>query len=232
MKSKFYFSHDYNARNDKKLVACSMKHGNAGIGVYWNIIEMLYEEGGYLPLSDFDRIMFELRVEMEMISYLIYESDLFKNDGEKFWSQSAIERLNMQTQRREVARQNADSRWNKKGNANQMPLHEVGNAYIEKKSIEYKYKKNKKKSPNGASVSGFTIPSVEEIKTYCAERKNTINADYFHNFYESKGWMIGKNKMKDWKASIRSWEKRDFANPTDSKVISHPQINTPLEWIK
>lgn len=54
----------------------------------------------------------------------------------------------------------------------------------------------------------FQKPTVAEIETYCKERKNTIDADSFYNFYESKNWMIGKNKMKDWKACVRTWEKR------------------------
>ena len=54
----------------------------------------------------------------------------------------------------------------------------------------------------------FTPPSVDEVRSYCSERKNGIDAQTFIDFYSSKGWMIGKNKMKDWKAAIRTWEKR------------------------
>lgn len=52
----------------------------------------------------------------------------------------------------------------------------------------------------------FIIPSIEEIKNYCQERGNTVNANKFFNFYESKGWMVGKSKMKDWRAAVRTWE--------------------------
>lgn len=52
----------------------------------------------------------------------------------------------------------------------------------------------------------FKIPSVAEIKKYCEERKNGIDAEYFFDFYTGKGWMIGKNKMKDWTACVRTWE--------------------------
>lgn len=62
----------------------------------------------------------------------------------------------------------------------------------------------------------FTPPSLEEVKAYCEERKNNVDAESFINFYESKGWMIGKNKMKDWKASVRTWEKKE-TNPQDNK---------------
>lgn len=53
----------------------------------------------------------------------------------------------------------------------------------------------------------FKKPTVEEVKKYCEERDNGIDAQYFIDFYESKDWMIGKNKMKNWKAAIRTWEK-------------------------
>jgi hypothetical protein len=54
----------------------------------------------------------------------------------------------------------------------------------------------------------FKKPTLEEVKEYCEERNNGIDAETFINFYESKGWMVGKNKMKDWKACIRTWEKK------------------------
>lgn len=62
----------------------------------------------------------------------------------------------------------------------------------------------------------FIKPTIEEIKDYCNERHNGVNASRFYDFYESKGWLVGKNKMKDWKACIRTWEQRE--TPT-KKVI-------------
>lgn len=55
----------------------------------------------------------------------------------------------------------------------------------------------------------FTPPTVEEVRAYCKERKNSVDPERFVDFYSAKGWMIGKDKMKDWKASVRTWEKRD-----------------------
>lgn len=52
-------------------------------------------------------------------------------------------------------------------------------------------------------------PTIEEIKDYCVKRNNSVDANNFFNFYESKGWMVGKTKMKDWKASVRTWENRE-----------------------
>jgi hypothetical protein len=60
-------------------------------------------------------------------------------------------------------------------------------------------------------------PSIEEIKDYCLERNNGIDAEQFFDFYESKGWLVGKNKMKNWQAAVRTWEKRK-QKTTTSKI--------------
>ena len=71
----------------------------------------------------------------------------------------------------------------------------------------------------------FKKPNKIEVKVYCVERKNNIDAEAFYDFYESKNWYIGKNKMKDWKAAVRTWERRDKKKPqTMSKLDA--QINS------
>ena len=68
----------------------------------------------------------------------------------------------------------------------------------------------------------FIKPKVDEVKNYCIKRNNNIDAEAFVDFYSSKNWMIGKTKMKDWKAAIRTWERRQsqFKKPTTSKIDS------------
>jgi len=58
----------------------------------------------------------------------------------------------------------------------------------------------------------FIVPSENDIFEYCLERKNNVDAAKFFDFYSSKGWMVGKNKMKDWRAAIRTWEKSENQN--------------------
>jgi len=55
----------------------------------------------------------------------------------------------------------------------------------------------------------FSPPSLEDLTIYCRERQNNIKPETFIDFYTAKNWMIGKNKMKDWKAAVRTWEQRD-----------------------
>ena len=64
----------------------------------------------------------------------------------------------------------------------------------------------------------FKKPSINEIRDYCNERGNNIEAEAFIDFYESKDWKIGKNKMKCWKAAVRTWERREKKKPTMSKL--------------
>lgn len=66
---------------------------------------------------------------------------------------------------------------------------------------------NKDKPLSKSSAKKFSPPTIEEIQAYCDERQNGISAESFWHFYESKGWMVGKNKMKNWKSSIITWEK-------------------------
>ena len=56
--------------------------------------------------------------------------------------------------------------------------------------------------------ASFEKPTVEEIDGYCKERRNGLDAQTFYDFYESKGWKVGAVKMKDWRASVRTWEQR------------------------
>ena len=59
----------------------------------------------------------------------------------------------------------------------------------------------------------FTAPALEEVKAYCVERKNNVDAERFINYYTANGWKVGKNPMKDWKAAVRSWERNVFGKP-------------------
>lgn len=56
----------------------------------------------------------------------------------------------------------------------------------------------------------FAPPTVEEVREYCAERKNHVDAEAFVAHYQSNGWMVGRTKMKDWRAAVRTWEKNDY----------------------
>lgn len=82
-------------------------------------------------------------------------------------------------------------------------------------------KEYKEKEPTlSAKRKSFVVPTVEEVSAYCKERNNNIDAQYFWDYQSSRGWLIGKAPMKDWKAAIRTFEKNSFnyaksKNPTN-----------------
>jgi hypothetical protein len=81
-------------------------------------------------------------------------------------------------------------------------------------------KKDKEREGEPRKRGPFTPPTVEEVKSYCQERKNNVDAERFVDFYSSKGWMIGKSKMRDWKASVRTWETRETARSGTTKEFN------------
>ena len=90
------------------------------------------------------------------------------------------------------------------------------NAANADKSSKDKDKDDDKKG-NGAREARFTPPSIEEVAAYCQERGNSVDAARFVDFYSSKGWMVGKSRMKDWKAAVRNWERSSDAKATPVK---------------
>ena len=97
----------------------------------------------------------------------------------------------------------------------------IQNGYIGKVSIDKdsKEKDSKEESVGEEKSKRFYPPTIDEVKQYCEERKNNIDPMAFIDFYSSKGWMIGKNRMKDWKAAVRTWErKRKEQSKAESSV--------------
>ncbi len=78
-------------------------------------------------------------------------------------------------------------------------------------------------------ISRFQPPTLEEVTSYCRERQNNVDPQRFIDFYESKGWLVGKTKMKDWKACVRTWE-RTSKPSTDYEEVK-PSWQTD-EWLE
>ena len=81
--------------------------------------------------------------------------------------------------------------------------------FPESEQVEPGAEKRKKVAPK---KERFKPPTVQEVQDYCNERQNGIQAYTFVNFYQSKGWKVGSQPMKDWKAAIRTWEQKNKQN--------------------
>lgn len=75
----------------------------------------------------------------------------------------------------------------------------------------------------------FEKPTLSQITQYCLERNNNVNAEQFYDYYESNGWKVGKNSMKDWKACVRTWERNEYRKPNSKKNSKEDAINVVRE---
>lgn len=109
-----YFSHDLNARNDIKMKRLIMQQGLEGVGLYWCIVECLYENNGYLTLdNDVELLSYELRIDKNKILDLINNFELFKKNKTQFYSPSVIKRLEKINEKSNKNRENVLKRWSK-----------------------------------------------------------------------------------------------------------------------
>lgn len=111
---------------------------------------------------------------------------------------------------------------------NVTPMLQSGYGEIEKelkiekeKEIELDTKANK--SPT--KTKRFVKPTLSEIEQYCIERNNNVDAQHFYDHYESNGWKVGKNSMKDWKACVRTWERNGYDRPIKKKNNKQDTLN-------
>ena len=81
----------------------------------------------------------------------------------------------------------------------------------------------------GAGGKIFRPPEIDEVKSYCQERKNRIDPQAFLDHYQSNGWKVGKNPMKDWRAAVRTWERNasQFQSMPAAKNMPPPAVDTP-----
>lgn len=77
----------------------------------------------------------------------------------------------------------------------------------------------------------FIKPTIEEVQQYCLERNNNINAEHFIDYYDANGWKVGKNPMKDWKAAIRTWEKRNDNKPIKKEIAPEFINRKQPSWV-
>lgn len=109
-----------------------------------------------------------------------------------------------------------------KNNQNNQSFLETGNR---KQETEVK-EKNNLKVIQKEKTKIFQKPTVDEVKSYCQERNNGVDAERFIDFYASKGWKVGNQPMKDWRAAVRTWERSD-APATASRKTANPDVT---EW--
>lgn len=190
-KDTFYFSHDYNSRNDIKIKKLIAKHGYLGFGIFWAIVEDLYNNANALP-TDYDCIAYELRSTEEVIKSIINDFELFVIKDGFFGSMSIENRLNERNAKSLKARESANLRWSKvKFDANALQTQSDCNAIKESKVKESKdiYVEHKKldqpkidfdkllKFINEATGRNFQVINQSVKNKYLARLKDGYTKD-------------------------------------------------------
>lgn len=219
-KDAYFFPHYCNARHDRKLKRVIKELGVEGYGIYFMLLEVLREQVDFrYPLEDLDLLADEFGTSEQKIRTVICNYKLFDVDeNENFFSIKLVFYLQPYIEKSQRARDAANLRWS---NAKLQIEHKTdANAYANAEQMqsdsnadamqgEYSKGEETKIKENSGR---FTPPTLEEVSDYCLERKNGVDPQRFIDYNQSKGWIIGKSKMKDWKAAVRTWEQKENKN--------------------
>ena len=204
-KDCYYFPHDSNAKDDPKCVLMIEQLGMEGYGIYWMLVEALRDQPDYTyPVANIPALARRYNTSAEKVRTVVYNYELFTVKEDKiFFSESLNRRMLVfnenRAKRSAAGRLGMARRW---GDNNVItPLLQSNSTVITSKVKESIEKVATKRT-------AFVAPSLQEVKDYISEKGYTVDAQRFIDFYEAKGWMIGKNKMKDWRAAVRTWMRR------------------------
>ena len=204
-KDTFYFSHDHNSRSDEKIKKLIRKHGMLGYGIFWALVEDLYNNANSLQL-DCDGIAYDYREDPDMIYSIINDFDLFVISNDNFGSTSIENRLIERDNKTVKARESAYKRWNKDANA--LPTHCESTIITSEGNAIYKGNKGKDIKGNILINNWNLFENVDAIKEKIGDKYLKYDIEYY---YEAmKSWSQSKGELKkDWLATLRYFINRD-----------------------
>lgn len=230
-KEAFYFSHDANAKDDPKCVLLIEQLGMEGYGIFWMLIETLRDQPDYCyPVANISAIARRFNTTTEKVRAVVYGYELFVVKDDVFFYSDSLNRRMTEYNELRAKRSIAGSKGNKsRWGISQCDSNAIG---VQSQSIANKVKESKinKKEIDKEKLQTakrFAPPSLAEVSEYIQQKRYCISAQAFIDFYESNGWKVGKNQMKDWKAAVRTWNNRENnnSNSPESKTIKRPSDN-------
>lgn len=234
----YWFSHDYNTRNDEKIKSLIRKHGMEGYGLFWTLVEDLYNNANALHL-DYEGISYDYRIDLTIVKSVINDFSLFNIESNLISSNSVERRLNERKEKSIKASNSANKRWSY---AKALQGQCDGNAIKEKKGKERKEKENTidvqktsktyvqhigNKNINVNSIDNqinlqnnytntlpIKKPTFEDVHAHFVRNgKTEADARTFYNYQDGLGWMKGNTPIFNWAAIANNW----IANPISQK---------------
>lgn len=214
-KDAYYFPHDSNAKDDPKCVLLIEQLGMEGYGIYWMLIETLRDQREYrYPVALLPALARRYNTTVEKVKAVVCNYSLFIVEEDAiFFSQSLINRMIPLEHKREQARKaglkSAEKRAliNRGSTTVERPLN--GRSTIRVNKSRVKESIVDKRERRDLQERRFTPPALEEVQRYVSEKGYRIDAQRFIDYYASNGWKVGKNPMRDWKATVRNWQRRE-----------------------
>lgn len=244
-----YFDHDTGAHKDELIQALRLVGGGEAVDAYWTVIELIYQNETNLVLGrnlaetktvthwlciDWETLKkhIETMSEVGLVNVVFDE----ENDEVTVESERASETINRYRQKVETAVENGKKGGRPKGSKNQRktnrkpsskPNHNQEKSDSKATRVLSLYTNTGNSESKGEGVQGegkarrFAPPSVQQVSEYAESKGHPrFDAERFVDFYASKGWMVGKNKMKDWKAAVRNWARSEGEGARDAASYS------------
>lgn len=183
--------------------------------IYFRLINHYYDTEGFIPLET-QSVIRRLRMETHEETVLAILGEFFTLTEKGFVHKRCEGMLKEYRKTKNKNRVNgAKGGRPRKGEASSVSQNKpTGNP--DGSQVEPKHNLNQEPlTTNHKPVTKFKPPSVDQVEKYCKERNNGINPESFINYYQTNGWMRGKNKIKDWKACVRTWEARTEPPPNN-----------------
>lgn len=206
MKESFYFKHDYNARQDPKILKMLSKQGLEGYGIYWALVEIISSQTGKLFIpKDYEAIAYELRTECDRIKSVVEEYDLFEFDEVNIWNNRIDTDNKDRVKKSKQARDAAKERWrNKQRKEESMRSHKISNA----ESMQGEEKRGEEKRGE-ESIS-------KEISTEISQTQKPtpgkIARDFFNSFDQQNAVAEFLHSKKGIKKEIAEKEIKKFVD--------------------
>ena len=239
-----YFPLDVDIDQDDKVQLIEAQFGVIGFGILIKIFMKIYKEGYFYEWTEKEQLLFSRRINVdinqvndvinECLKWGLFDQKLYKKYS--ILTSKGIQSRYMEAVRRRKQVQIIkeyflidQSKYSNIIFVNINPINDDNNTISEDVNVsnnpQSKVKESKVKESKVKNI--FIPPTLEEVTEYCRERNNGIDPQRFIDFYSAKGWMIGKNKMKDWKAAVRTWERgqkgvhNSHENPTMSRNVEN-----------
>lgn len=223
-----WFPHDYNSRNDTKLVSLRREYGMEGIGIFWTLVEIMYENNGYISENQIADIAFEIRIKEKKLldilqNYSLFETCFLESDSKviHYFSNSILERLGEKKQKSISATNSINKRWENHTNVlrtnNERNTIRVDKSIEDKSIVDNKEKSKKENAPAALSLSYENRCKLfqDELRPFLSEYPREMLNDFYRYWVEpnKKGKMRWELE-KTWRLDLRlkTWHDKGYKN--------------------